>query len=73
MKSQLIGRIAGMMEKKVLPFFKQDLLVDSDITTSSIIISSVLKLMQTLGLERSRVERELIFRSNLLGSLCSYL
>jgi hypothetical protein len=60
------------MENKVLYFFKGDLL-EGDITSSSVIISSVLKLMPLLGLERNRIERELIFRSNLLLSLGGYL
>lgn len=29
--------------------------------------------MVLLGIERSKVERDLIFRSHLLGSLCTYL
>ena len=44
-----------------------------DIQNSSIIISSVLKLMSLLGLERGKVERDLIFRSQLLVTLEQYL
>ncbi len=29
--------------------------------------------MNTLGIERSRVERDLIYRSNILQSICQYL
>ena len=37
------------------------------------IISSVLSLMNTLGIERSKVERNLIYRSNILHSIYQYL
>jgi len=41
-------------------------LLNEDVVSSSSIISSILKLMAMLGIERSRLERDLIFRSHLL-------
>lgn len=57
-----------------MAFFKQaNDLLEADISASSVIISSVLNLMSMIGIERSRVERDLMYRSNLLGSLYTYL
>jgi len=54
----------------VISFFKQEAeLLERDINQSSIIITSVLSLMNNLGIERSRVERDLIYRSNILISI----
>jgi len=63
-----------LVDKEVLSYFKQagDFL-SANVIQSSIIISSVLSLMAMMGIERSRVERDLMYRSNLLGSLNTYL
>ena len=62
--------VAELVDKEVLSYFKQaGELLSLDVFQSSIIISSVLSLMAMMGIERSRVERDLMYRSNLLGSL----
>ena len=71
---QLTARIAKLVENHVLSFFKQAAdILETDIIQSSVIICSVLSLMNTMGIERSRVERDLIYRSNLLSSIYTYL
>jgi hypothetical protein len=63
-----------LVDNEVLSYFKQTQeLLEADVIQSSIIISSVLSLMAMMGIERSRVERDLMYRSNLLGSLYTYL
>jgi hypothetical protein len=59
--------IESLVEKKIMHFFKAATdLLNEDVVSSSTIISSILKLMAMLGIERSRLERDLIFRSHLL-------
>ncbi len=66
--------ISELVDKEVLSYFKKaGELLESDVISSSIIVSSVLSLMAMMGIERSKVERDLMYRSNLLGSLYTYL
>jgi hypothetical protein len=66
--------VAELVDNEVLSYFKQaGQLLEADVIASSVIISSVLSLMAMMGIERSRVERDLMYRSNLLGSLYTYL
>lgn len=44
-----------------------------DVGETSWVICQVLKLLSQIGLERGRIERELIYRSNLLQSLAIYI
>jgi len=73
-EEQLAQKVAALVDNEVLSYFKQTQeLLEADVIQSSVIISSVLSLMAMMGIERSRVERDLMYRSNLLGSLYTYL